>query len=29
MDYIDLNLGPARKNPEVMGWLVETDQEVL
>jgi cobalamin-dependent methionine synthase I len=29
MDYIDLNVGPARKNPEVMGWLVETVQEVL
>jgi 5-methyltetrahydrofolate corrinoid/iron sulfur protein methyltransferase len=28
-DYIDLNVGPARKNPEVMGWLVETVQEVL
>jgi len=28
MDYIDLNVGPARKNPEVMGWLVETVQEV-
>ncbi len=21
-DYIDLNIGPARKNPEVMAWLV-------
>jgi 5-methyltetrahydrofolate corrinoid/iron sulfur protein methyltransferase len=29
MDYIDLNVGPARKNPEVMGWLVEAVQEVL
>jgi 5-methyltetrahydrofolate corrinoid/iron sulfur protein methyltransferase len=29
MDYIDLNVGPARKNPEVMGWLAETVQEVL
>jgi 5-methyltetrahydrofolate corrinoid/iron sulfur protein methyltransferase len=29
MDYIDLNVGPARKNPEVMGWLAETIQEVL
>lgn len=27
-DYIDLNLGPARKNPaEVMQWLVNTVQE--
>jgi 5-methyltetrahydrofolate corrinoid/iron sulfur protein methyltransferase len=29
MDYIDLNVGPARKNPEVMGWLAETVQEVV
>lgn len=29
MDYIDLNVGPARKDPEVMGWLVETVQEVV
>jgi 5-methyltetrahydrofolate corrinoid/iron sulfur protein methyltransferase len=29
MDYIDLNIGPARKNPEVMGWLVEIVQEVV
>ncbi|RLA79672.1 MAG: dihydropteroate synthase [Deltaproteobacteria bacterium] len=28
-DYIDLNIGPARKNPEVMAWLVETVQEVV
>jgi len=28
VDYIDLNLGPARKNPaEVMQWLVNTVQE--
>jgi 5-methyltetrahydrofolate corrinoid/iron sulfur protein methyltransferase len=29
MDYIDLNVGPARKNPEVMGWLAEIVQEVV
>jgi len=29
VDYIDLNVGPARKNPEVMGWLAETVQEVV
>ncbi len=29
MDYIDLNVGPARKDPEVMGWLAEVVQEVL
>ena len=28
-DYIDLNIGPARKEPEVMGWLVETIQEAV
>ena len=28
-DYIDINLGPARKNPEeVTQWLVNTIQEV-
>jgi 5-methyltetrahydrofolate corrinoid/iron sulfur protein methyltransferase len=29
MDYIDLNIGPARKDPEVMGWLVEIVQEAV
>jgi 5-methyltetrahydrofolate corrinoid/iron sulfur protein methyltransferase len=29
MDYIDLNIGPARKEPEVMGWLVEIVQEAI
>ena len=29
VDYIDLNIGPARKNPEIMAWLVETVQEVV
>lgn len=29
VDYIDLNLGPARKNPEeTVEWLVNTVQEV-
>jgi len=29
-DYVDVNLGPARKNPEeVAGWLVKTIQEVV
>jgi len=28
-DYIDLNIGPARKDPEVMKWLVETIQETV
>ncbi len=28
VDYIDLNVGPARKDPEVMKWLVEITQEV-
>ncbi|HAV42980.1 TPA: hypothetical protein DCX15_03070, partial [bacterium] len=28
-DYIDLNIGPARKDPEVMKWLVETVQETV
>ncbi len=28
-DYIDLNVGPARKDPDVMRWLVETVQEVV
>jgi len=30
MDYLDLNIGPARKEgPELMRWLVETVQEVV
>jgi 5-methyltetrahydrofolate corrinoid/iron sulfur protein methyltransferase len=29
VDYIDLNIGPARKNPEIMAWLVEVVQEVV
>ncbi len=29
MDYIDLNIGPARKDPNVMAWLVEVVQEVV
>jgi len=29
MDYIDLNVGPARKNPDLMGWLVEVVQDVV
>jgi 5-methyltetrahydrofolate corrinoid/iron sulfur protein methyltransferase len=29
VDYVDLNVGPARKNPDVMGWLVEVVQEVV
>ncbi|RLA98825.1 MAG: dihydropteroate synthase [Deltaproteobacteria bacterium] len=29
VDYIDLNIGPARKNPDIMAWLVETVQEVV
>ena len=30
VDYIDLNVGPARKNPEeMMEWLVKTVQEVV
>jgi len=30
MDYIDINLGPARKQgPETMEWLVKTVQEVV
>ncbi|MBT9130726.1 MAG: 5-methyltetrahydrofolate:corrinoid/iron-sulfur protein co-methyltransferase [candidate division WS2 bacterium] len=28
VDYIDLNVGPARKDPESMRWLVEITQEV-
>lgn len=30
VDYIDINLGPARKGgPELMSWVVETVQEVV
>ncbi len=30
MDYLDINLGPARKEgPEIMEWLVKTVQEVV
>lgn len=30
MDYLDINLGPARKQgPELMEWLVKTVQEVV
>jgi len=29
MDYIDLNVGPARKDPEIMGWLVQVVQDVV
>jgi 5-methyltetrahydrofolate corrinoid/iron sulfur protein methyltransferase len=30
MDYIDINLGPAKKDgPELMPWVVETVQEVV
>lgn len=30
MDYLDLNIGPARKNgPEIMEWIVKTVQEVV
>lgn len=30
MDYLDINLGPARKQgPELMEWLVQTVQEVV
>lgn len=28
-DYIDLNIGPARKDPDVMKWLVQVIQEVV
>jgi len=27
MDYIDLNVGPARKDPEIMEWLVQVVQD--
>ena len=30
MDFIDINLGPARKGgPELMEWVVKTVQEVV
>ena len=29
VDYIDLNVGPARKDPDVVPWLVEVVQEVV
>ena len=29
VDYIDLNIGPARKDPDVMKWLVQAIQEVV
>ncbi len=29
VDYIDLNIGPARKDPEIMLWIVESIQEVV
>ena len=30
MDWIDINLGPARKGgPELMEWVVQTVQEVV
>lgn len=30
MDYLDINIGPARKNgPEMMAWMVKTVQEVV
>lgn len=29
VDYLDLNIGPARKDPDVMRWLVEIVQEVV
>jgi 5-methyltetrahydrofolate corrinoid/iron sulfur protein methyltransferase len=28
VDYIDLNLGPARRDPDAMAWLVQVVQEV-
>ncbi len=28
VDYLDLNVGPVRKDPEVLPWLVEAIQEV-
>jgi len=29
VDYLDLNVGPVRKDPEVLPWLVEAIQEVV
>lgn len=29
IDYLDLNIGPARKDPDVAPWLVEVVQEVV
>jgi cobalamin-dependent methionine synthase I len=29
VDYLDLNIGPVRKDPEAMRWLVEIIQEVV
>lgn len=29
MDYIDLNIGPAKRDPEVMEWLVRIVEEVV
>lgn len=29
VDYIDLNIGPARKDPDVMKWIAGTIQEVV
>jgi 5-methyltetrahydrofolate corrinoid/iron sulfur protein methyltransferase len=29
MDYIDINLGPAKKEGELMPWVVKTVQEVV
>ena len=28
VDYIDINLGPARRDPDAMGWMVGVIQEV-
>jgi cobalamin-dependent methionine synthase I len=29
VDYLDLNVGPVRKDPEILPWLVEVIQEVV
>jgi cobalamin-dependent methionine synthase I len=29
VDYLDLNVGPARKDPDIARWLVEVVQEVV
>ncbi len=29
VDYLDLNVGPVRKDPEILPWLVEIIQEVV